>query len=222
MSTELKTVLAAMGRFFAYCLLAALPVMLLRHDLAATGNALGEDSLVELTQAGFLLTSCLSFLVLAWRRRDDRRFAVLAAAFLGCMLVREQDALLDGLLFHGAWKFVTTPLALGALGWAACDLRATLAGLSRFLSSRAGTVMLLAMMLVLCWSRLFGMTGIWSAVLGEGYVRTVKNAVEETSELLGYTFVLVASIRYLTQRVRHVARERLRTVESRLTTARHL
>lgn len=205
MTNDLKTVLAAAGRFLAYCLLAALPVLLLRHDLHLLGADIGEASLVELTQAGFLLASMLSFAVLAWRRDDDRRFAVLAAALFGCMFVREQDAWLDVLLFHGAWKYVGTPVALAAIAYALGDRRATLAGLARFLRSRAGTVMLLALVLLLCWSRLLGMTGIWTTVLGDGYVRGVKNAVEESSELLGYTFVLVASIGYLTQRVRSLA-----------------
>ena len=218
MTNDVKTVLAAAGRFVGYCLLAALPVLLLRHDLAGLGNTLGEDSSVERAQLVFLLASCLSFVVLAWRRVDDRRFAVLAAAFFGCMLIREQDALFDALLFHGAWKYLTGPLALGALVWAAGDLRATFAGMARFLSSRAGAVMVLALVLVLCWSRLFGMTGIWTAVLGDGYVRTVKNAVEETSELLGYTFVLASSLRYLVQRVRQVSHERVETLRSRLST----
>lgn len=212
MNSDLKTVLAALGRFAAYSLLAALPVLLLRHDVVALGNGLGEASLVELTQAGFLLASSLSFAVLAVLRRDDRRFAVLAAAFLGCMLIREQDALLDAVLFHGAWKYLAAPLALGTIAWAGRDRRAVLAGLARFVASRAGTVMLLALVLVLCYSRLLGMGGIWHAVLGDAYVRTVKNAVEETTELLGYTFVLVSSIRYLTQRafLRAGVRGRLR------------
>lgn len=222
MNKDLKTVLAAAGRFFAYCLLAAVPVLLLRHDLGVIGNTLGEDSYVERAQAVFLLASTLSFVALAVRRLEDRRFAVLAAAFFACMLIREQDALLDGLLFHGAWKYLTTPLALGALVWAACDWRSTLSGLARFVSSRAGAVMVLALVLVLSWSRLFGMTGIWTAVLGDGYVRVVKNVVEETSELLGYTFILAASLRYLSQRVRYVSRERLQAMQARLGTARHL
>ena len=41
--------MAAFGRFCAYCLLAALPVFVLRQDLLGAGNTLGERSLVELT-----------------------------------------------------------------------------------------------------------------------------------------------------------------------------
>ena len=50
MKNEGKLLLAAFGRFCAYCLLAALPVFVLRQDLLGAGNTLGERSLVELTQ----------------------------------------------------------------------------------------------------------------------------------------------------------------------------
>lgn len=204
---DLRSIVAGLGRFVVFCALAALPVLLLRQDLKVPGNTIGEHSLVELTQAGFLLASSAAFFALAALRRDDRRFGVLAGAFFAVALVREQDALLDTLLFHGAWKYVAAPIALAALAWAGRGLRETLSSLARFLSSRAGTVMLLGMALLLFYSRLLGMTGIWTSVLGDGYVRTVKNVVEETCELLAYGFVLASSVNYCAQRVRAFARE---------------
>lgn len=199
---DLQSLLAGIGRFFVFCGLAALPVLVLRRDVLWLGNSLGEQSLVEFTQAGFLLATSAAFAVLAVSRQEDRRFAVLAAAFFVVMLVREQDALLDQLIAHGAWKYLAAPIALTALAWAAGNLRETVSGLARFLASRAGTVMLLGLALLLCYSRLLGMTGIWTSILGDGYVRTAKNAVEETTELLGYSFILAASIKYVAQRVR--------------------
>lgn len=145
MKNEGKLLLAAFGRFLAYCLLAALPVFVLRQDLLGAGNTLGERSLVELTQTGFLLASSASFALLAWRCAQERRFALLASAFFMVMLVREQDAWLDVLIGHGAWKVLAVPIALAALAWAAADWRASVGALLRFVSSRAGTLMLLGL-----------------------------------------------------------------------------
>ena len=145
MKNEGKLLLAAFGRFLAYCLLAALPVFVLRQDLLGAGNTLGERSLVELTQTGFLLASSASFAVLAWRCAQERRFALLASAFFMVMLLREQDAWLDVLIGHGAWKLLAVPIALAALVWAAADWRASVGALLRFVSSRAGTLMLLGL-----------------------------------------------------------------------------
>lgn len=207
LNKDLKSIVAGVGRFFVFCMLAALPVLVLRRDVLWLGNSLGEQSLVEFTQAGFLLATSVSFMALAALRQEDRRFGVLAATFFAVMLVREQDALLDTLIAHGSWKYIATPMALLALLWAAGNVRETLSGLARFLASRAGTVMLLGLALLLCYSRLLGMTEIWTTVLGDGYARIAKNSVEETTELLGYGFILAASIKYVAQRVRAVARD---------------
>jgi len=56
--------------------------------------------------------------------------------------------------------------------------------------------------LLLFYSRLMGMTSLWNGLLGDQYIRIFKNAIEETTELLGYTFILAASLGYVAQRVR--------------------
>lgn len=152
---------------------------------------------VELTQEGFVR--------LAMRRSDDQRFAVLAAGFFACMFIREMDAVLD-LLAHGLWKYLALPIGLGCVAHAARDWRASLAGLVRFLASRPGTVMIIGLVLVLFYSRLIGMTPLWNGLLAHQYIRVFKNAAEETTELLGYAFVLTASLAYVAQRIRGPAR----------------
>jgi hypothetical protein len=76
----------------------------------------------------------------------------------------------------------------------------------RFLTSRAGTVLLLGLVLLLFYARLIGMTALWTGLLGEQYIRAVKNAIEETTELLAYTFILAGSLAYAAQRIREPAR----------------
>ncbi|QLO78096.1 hypothetical protein HV306_13805 [Klebsiella grimontii] len=49
---------------------------------------------------------------------------------------------------------------------------------------------------ILVFSRLFGMQALWLAILDGGYVRVVKNVVEEGSESFGYMLCLTASIGY--------------------------
>lgn len=48
----------------------------------------------------------------------------------------------------------------------------------------------------LVFSRLFGMHGLWYAILDQSYVRVVKNVVEEGSESFGYMLCLIASVGY--------------------------
>ncbi len=205
MNKDLKILLAHFRRVGLFGVMVSLPAVLLYCDLHLLGNAVGEWSLVELTQEGFLLASTLAFVRLALARSEDRRFAVLAAGFFACMFIREMDAVLD-VVVHGAWKYLVAPLAVGSLVYALRDWRAALSGTVRFLTSRAGTVLLLGLVLLLFYARLIGMTALWTGLLGEQYIRAVKNAIEETTELLAYTFILAGSLAYAAQRIREPAR----------------
>ncbi len=202
---DLKILLAHLGRTALFGLMVSLPALLLYCDIHWLKDAVGEWSLVELTQEGFLLASVLAFARLALRRRDDHRFAVLAAGFFACMFIREMDAVLD-LLVHGLWKYLVLPISVGCVLYAARDWRSSLSGLVRFMASRPGTVMVIGLVLLLFYSRLIGMTSLWNGLLADHYVRVFKNAVEETTELLGYTFILAASLGYAAQRIREPAR----------------
>src|SRR5690606_27217077 len=148
----------------------------------------------------FLTTTVLAFVRLARAREDERGFAVLAAAFFACMLVRELDAVWD-LLFRGLWSLLVTAVAAAGLGYAVRHRRSTLAALARFLVSRSAAVMTVGLVL-LVYSRLFGMTSLWHGLLAEHYVRVFKNAAEECTELLGYSLVMAAALTYVAQSVR--------------------
>src|SRR5690606_28976404 len=58
------------------------------------------------------------------------------------------------------------------------------------------------LVLLLVYSRLFGMTTLWHGLLAENYVRVFKNAAEECTELLGYSLIMAAALTYAAQRVR--------------------
>ncbi|MFO7339024.1 MAG: hypothetical protein C0P65_004290 [Lysobacteraceae bacterium] len=201
MNKELHILRAHLGRSALLALVMATPVALLYADIHWLRNSVGEWSLVELTQLGFLTTTVLAFVRLARAREDERGFAVLAAAFFACMLVRELDAVWD-LLFRGLWSLLVTAVAAAGLGYAVRHRRSTLAALARFLVSRSAAVMTVGLVLLLVYSRLFGMTSLWHGLLAEHYVRVFKNAAEECTELLGYTLIMASALAYAAQRVR--------------------
>lgn len=198
---DLRIVLSHAARTLLFVATVSLPVLLLYLDIHWLRDGVGEWSLVELTQEGILLATTLAFARLARRSQVDRPFALLAAGMFACMLLRELDALWD-LAFHGAWLPLAIMVALASAVAAARDWRGALAGLARFVSSRSGAVMTLGLVVVLVYSRLFGVAALWQGLLGEQYVRVLKNAAEESVELLGYTFVLWSAVVYAAQRSR--------------------
>ncbi len=46
------------------------------------------------------------------------------------------------------------------------------------------------------FSRLYGRGTFWKQVMEDGYMRTVKNASEESIELLGYAIIFFGAIEY--------------------------
>lgn len=200
-NTDYRFLLSHLLRTVLFGVMVTLPALLLYADIHWLKDGVGEWSLVELTQEGFLLATTLAFVRLARRRPEDRRFAVLAAGLFACMLLREMDAVFD-LLLHGLWKWLVLPVAVGSVGYALRDWRSALSGLVRFLNTRAGTLMTIGLVVLLFYSRLIGLTALWDGLLGENYIRVFKNAIEETTELLGYTFILAASLAHAAQRVR--------------------
>ncbi|MGO2355561.1 MAG: hypothetical protein ACTH58_12605 [Marinomonas foliarum] len=47
---------------------------------------------------------------------------------------------------------------------------------------------------IMAFSRLMGRGSFWQAVMGDSYMRLVKNIVEEGIETLGYTLILISAI----------------------------
>lgn len=207
LARDIRTVAGGLKRAAGWAALVSLPVLLLYFDVQWLGNIVGEWSVVEFAQLGLLFLIALAFAGLARREPAERRFAVLAAAFFACMLVRETDAFWDS-LHDGLWQVLVAALAAGSLAFALRDWRAALSGLARLLASREGMALTLGLVLVLVYSRLLGMGGLWQGLLGEEYLRVFKNAVEEGTELLGYVLVFAASAAYARRRRR---RDRDRT-----------
>lgn len=80
--------------------------------------------------------------------------------------------------------------------------------------SRFTIIMTIGLALLLAYSRLIGMGALWQGLLEDGYVRVVKNAVEESAEVLGYALILVASIGYVGSRIRRLRRRSARSASA--------
>lgn len=111
------------------------------------------------------------------------------------MLIRELDALFD-LISHGSWVWFALITALLAIIRPVMHFRTTLEQLAKYTQSPWYGILLSGLLAVLVFSRLFGMQVLWHAILEHGYMRVVKNAVEEGSESFGYMLCLAASLGY--------------------------
>lgn len=196
MSDDIKTITVKLIAFVGCAIFLALMMGLIFIDVHWMNNALHETSFTEAFQEIELGAIALMFFAQAYRQANLRYSLLLTGGFFTCMLIREMDFLFDR-VHHGAWVWFALTVTLICLWRAARHLPATLAGLVNFLRHPSWNMMAAGLLTILVFSRLFGMHELWETLMLDGYNRTVKNMVEEGTELLGYSFCLLASLRYL-------------------------
>ena len=152
-----------------------------------------EAGPLEFTQSAMLGASTALFFLEAKRHPELRHAMVLVAGFLGCMLIREQDYFLD-FIWHGFWLWPALALAFSCLAYACTNLRRTLAGLEHFVRWKYFPFLLIGLVIVLAYSRLFGSRLVWELLLGPNFSYSMKTGVEESCELLGYMFILASAV----------------------------
>jgi hypothetical protein len=129
----------------------------------------------------------------------NRELAVCMGLVFLAMLVRENDQHFEIMFPHGFWKFPAGMLLLllGAYAW---QFREALSEqMERFTRSLPFGLMMSGF-LSMVFSRLFGRTEQWQAILGDGYIRAAKNAVEEGFEFFALSLLLIGIIEWFARR----------------------
>lgn len=165
-------------------------------DVRWMNDAVHETSFTEVGQEVILLAIALLYFARAWRQASIRPLYVLVGGFFSCMLIRELDFLFDE-LSHGSWVWFALAITLVCVLIALRHPRRMISGLAQYLRHPGWGMMCAGMLTILIFSRLFGQHDLWQHLMLDGYNRTVKNMAEEGCELLGYSFCLLSTCRYL-------------------------
>ncbi len=194
MSGNIKTILAGFAEFFLAALIAASVVGCIYLDVTIHHD-LSEGSFVEFGQETLLLITTVIFGAMAMKSRQGGLWLV--AGFFCCMFIRELDAYFDEIV-HGAWKYFALVVMVLSLykAWR-LGIENTIATLAAFMKSRSFIFIFIGLLIVLAYSRLFGMGELWHAIMGDNFIRLVKNVVEEGSELWGYALITWGALNYL-------------------------
>lgn len=204
-TAHIKIIAISCLKFLALSVIILIAPLAVYIDTNILGTGIREASVTEYSQETLLAISSLIFFALAYFNKSLRGFAILVGGFFGTMLIREMDQVLDA-VFHGFWVY---PAVL----WAGLiiaiamrfrhDLLATMATAAR---SHSFVYIVLGLAIVLAFSRVFGTTSLWLAVLdGSNAAKVVKNTVQEGLELLGYLLIFVGSIGYMREQGRQQA-----------------
>ncbi|GAA3606139.1 hypothetical protein GCM10023078_36540 [Gibbsiella greigii] len=177
-------------------LIVALAVVALFLDIHWLHNDVKELSITEVSQELILAVIVGINVFQAVRHKEKTRISVLIAGFFGCMLIREMDFLFDAIAF-GSWVWFALAVAALSLFLGLKKTAEAVNQLAVFMRHPAYGMMFSGLLCILIFSRLFGMHILWQQLMQDGYIRVVKNAVEEGTELFGYLLCLMSTCWYL-------------------------
>ena len=191
-------VLKKFAQFFGIALVAALAVGLMVFlayiDISAAGR-IKDASYTENLQETLLVFSSAIFIYLA--KKKSARGLLLVAGFFACMFIREWDAVFDDIIFHGGWKYIAIPTAIGFTFWALREgLQKVWDDLADFMSSKSYDIIVTGLIIVLVVSRLLGNRAVWMLMSGPDFKYVFKTFIEEGVELLGYMVIFAGSVKY--------------------------
>lgn len=168
------------------------------HDAQPnTTGKFNEDSLTEYFQEGSFFLTVLAYLFCTLNYKKTGAISLLVGGFFLMALIREFDAFLDLYVYDGAWQTLVL-IVLIFVGYKSFKSRSELNdSVPDYMASFPFGVMIAGMLVTFIYSRLFGETIMWKTVMEENYVRDVKNAVEESVELLGDSIILFAGIEFI-------------------------
>ena len=193
MKNNVQQIINKFAEFLLICIFLVLATAMVYLDVKLWGR-IPTESFVEFTQEVFIMASSIIFGILAYKKEE--RGLWLVSGFLGCMFIRELDEYFD-ILFHGSWFYFAVANALFAIFLALRKgLENALASLAKYMTSKYFITMSCGMAIVLVYSRLIGMKLIWKLVMQDNFSYYVKNVIEEGTELIGYSFILVATLQY--------------------------
>ena len=144
-------------------------------DVNWMNDAMHETSITETLQEVMLASVAAMFFWSAHRRPNQRGALILIGGFYSCMLIRELDFVFD-VVEHGSWVWFALATAAACLAMALRSPRGTLDGLVAFVTDRCWLMTVSGMLIVLVFSRLFGMHQLWQHLMLDGYNRVVKTS----------------------------------------------
>jgi hypothetical protein len=148
--------------------------------------------LTEIIQGLLLLASAAIFIWSAIKEEESRTLFILVSGFFGCLLLRELDYYFD-MIVHGFWFYPAILLASSVIIYSMKYTTYLISSARSFSQTNAYFNILVGLVIVLVFSRLFGSGTLWRDILNDDYITRYKDIIQEALESLGYMFLFIGS-----------------------------
>ena len=177
------------------------PGYLKLHLFLNGADAVGtsEYSPVEIIQPGLLIICGLLYAWVATNCPSQRPIAFTFGGMALAFAIRELDYFLDRFVADNFWQVLLGIVASLVIAYAYRQRRRFRIAWLRLWPSPGLTLLFAGATILFAFVQLVGHEPLWMAIMGEGYQRVVKLAVEEFIELSGYFLWLIGTIEYTYQ-----------------------
>jgi hypothetical protein len=206
----MKPLYPVIARLFAYAALMFVMSLAIQFDFAE--GEVKEDSLIEISQEILLLISSLLLIGFSNKAKDFKIFNLTLAGFLGVHFIREFDFWLNTQLFDKAWQAIALVVIVIVLVMVVRNWKKLLLEFASISRTYGFAFFFSGLIILHIFSRLYGRKLIWIDLLrdthdkyvitenGEKivelreFMRPVKDASEESIELLAYSIILIGVV----------------------------
>jgi hypothetical protein len=190
--------LETFARLVAYGLLMILLIQLMTLDAGQQDVEMKfmESTFTEWTQQLCLFILAAIFAHCAYHYLQFRCLSILLAGMATIGLVREFNNFFKANVFDGAWQMVVFTVAIITSYFIWKNRQGFWSAFDQFRQSFSFGLMMAGFLITFIFSRLYGRHEFWITLMEDRYFRSVKNASEESIELLGYGLMLIASIEF--------------------------
>ncbi|MDC3260584.1 hypothetical protein OAU59_01620 [Winogradskyella sp.] len=174
-------------------LLMIVPPLFVWIDFTILKTNLSEYSLTEFTQEFLILASFIILFFKTYKNRENRGFLILPVGLFLVMFIREGDYYWDKIM-NGLWTILAVSTFLISVYIAYRQRQTIIPTLSTYWNTRGFGYLIVGLLIVLLFSRIFGTGDLWRAILKENYIGYYKTAIQEGLELLGYLIIFYGVI----------------------------
>jgi len=180
-------------RFMAYALVLAGLYFIFLYDARHNPGEvkITENSLTEIFQAVFVFLAVAGFFIAGRKARGMAPFMNLLALFFLMSFIREFNNQID------FWFYIVLPFLILFGILIVINFKKNISSFLVFIEQKSSGAFFIGFLVTYLFSRLFGKTSFWMALMGDAYHRTAKNMAEEGIELLGYAIILISMVELL-------------------------
>lgn len=154
---------------------------------------IGEFSVTEISQIILLFITTTVFFILSKKDPNIQHGAILISGFFCAITIRELDHWFDQ-IYHGFWLYPALLVSVSAVLFAARVRWKVLNEMAHIIEIPNFKPLVASVILLLVFSRIYGMGDFWREVMGPSYLREVKNISEEGIELLSYSLICFCAL----------------------------